>query len=102
MTKRKYRLELRNPNSQLDLSSKQQAIEEVFRFIYNGGSSGRAFVALQTYRIVKILRRTIVIEVCESSNPWHRFVGKFLANRFGMRAFCDPKDKTRMFNWVAA
>jgi hypothetical protein len=27
-------------------------------------------------------------------------VGRFLANKFGMRNFCDPNNSRRMFEWM--
>jgi len=95
-----YTLSLINLNPELNLTRKSKDIDEVFRFIYNGGTTGRKFRDLEKYKVVKIQQHEILIEISESSNSWHRFVGFFLANKFGMRAYCDPKDSTRMFKWI--
>ncbi len=94
-----YSLHLINPNPELNLIRKSKDIDEVFRFIYNGGTTGRKFRDLEKYDVVEIQQHHILVEVSESSKSWHRFVGFFLANKFGMRAYCDPKDSTRMFKW---
>ena len=95
-----YTLSLINLNPELNLIGKSKDIDKVFRFIYNGGTTGRKFRDIEKYHIVKIQQHKILIEVGESSKSWHRFVGFFLANKFGMRAYCDPKDSTRMFKWT--
>lgn len=94
-----YTLFLINSNPKLNLTKRSKDINEVFKFIHNGGTTGRKFRDIEKYKIVEIKPRHILVKVSESSNSWHRFVGFFLANKFGMRTYCDPKDSTRMFKW---
>lgn len=96
----RYCLQLINRNRTLDLRAKRSDIENVLRFIHNGGCSGRAFASLEKYKKPQINQHDIVIEVNESSNRWHPFVGFFLANRCGMRTYCAPMNKSRMFKWI--
>lgn len=96
----RYNLHLINIDPQLNLISKSKDIDEVFRFIHNGGSTGRKFKDLEKYSVVEIKQYDIVVEVSESSKKWHCFVGFFLANKFGMRNYCYPKNNRRMFEWM--
>ena len=94
-----YTLLLINSDPKLNLTNRRNDINEVFRFIHNGGTTGRKFRDIGKYKVVEIKQHHILVEVSESSKSWHRFVGFFLANKFGMRAYCNPKDSTRMFKW---
>lgn len=96
----RYSLHLINNDPQLSLIKKVKEIDEVFRFIHNGGSTGRKFRYPEKYSVVEIKQHDIVVEVSESSKKWHPFVGFFLANKFGMRKYCDPKNDRRMFEWM--
>jgi len=95
----RYCLQLINGAHNLDLTRKQDDIRAVFALIRDGGHSGRSFRDLEAYKIIEIQRDRILVDVRESGDAWHRYVGKFLANDYGMRAYCDPKDSRRMFDW---
>ncbi len=94
-----YTLRLINSDSNLDLTTKKDSITATFQHIRDGGESGNSFKDLDACEIVKVERRLITIKVSESGNAWHRHVGKRLANRHGMRKYCDPGDSRRMFTW---
>lgn len=96
----RYNLRLINIDPQLSLIRKSKEIDKVFQFICSGGTTGRKFRDLEKYSVVEIEKRDIVVEASESSKSWHRFVGRFLANKFGMRNFCDPNNSRRMFEWM--
>ncbi len=94
-----YHLQLINKDPTLNLRDKRSEIKKVFQIIDKGGFTGRSFTCLGRCRIIQINQHKITIRVTESSNRWHPFVGLFLANKFAMRGYCDPKNKSHMFKW---
>ena len=94
-----YRLELKNSYTRLDLRSERAAIDSVALYLANGGSDGTKFQDLSQITIKEVDVRTITIEAAESGKRWHAAFGQRLANDYGMRKYCDPKNPEQMFQW---
>jgi hypothetical protein len=94
-----YTLTLYNKDQNLNLTQKRPDIEQVFRHIHDGGEAKHSFKDLHRYRISQILKDHIEVDVEESGTSWHRWVGRILANDYGMREFCHGEDKRHMFRW---
>jgi hypothetical protein len=97
-----YNITLINKSPNLDLTQKCQDIKEVFRYINNGGQTKHRFGSLVRYKKLQIRKSNIDVDVEESSKSsksWHPWVGRILANNYGMRSYCHGKNKHRMFKW---
>jgi len=94
-----YSLTLINKDRNLDLTQKRVDIEQVFRYIDNGGATGHRFKDLDRYEALQIRKDQIEVDVQESGKSWHRRVGRILANKYRMRKYCHEKNKHQMFRW---
>ena len=94
-----YTITLLNKSSNLDLTHKRLAIEQVFQHILNGGVTKRSFKDLHYYKNLHIHKGNIEVNVREAGNSWHPWVGRILANDHGMREYCYGTNKSRMFKW---
>lgn len=94
-----YTITLINKSPNLDLTQKHLAIEQVLQHIEKGGKAGNSFKDLRRCQILQIHRDRIEVEVWESSNSWHPWVGRILANEHGMREYCHGRNKSHMFKW---
>ncbi len=100
----KYKLELINKDSTLDLTKKTDAIEKVINHIKDGGKERKSFQDVSEIHIISIQKDKIELDVTESNNEnatnWHSKVGQFLAQNCGMREYCDPNNSQKMFKWT--
>ena len=94
-----YTITLINKNHSLDLTQKRQEIEEVFELLDNGGKTGNSFEDLHRCQTLQIQRDSIEAQVEESGKSWHRWVGRILANDYGLREYCHGRNKRHMFKW---
>ena len=94
-----YTLTLINNSHNLDLTQKSLDIQQVFRYIHNGGAPGHSFKDFHHYQALQIRRGHIEVDVRESGKSWHRWVGRILANDRGVREYCHGQSKERMFEW---
>jgi len=93
-----YRLTLQDIQDGVDLAREKDAINNVFKDILGGGSTGNAFKEVSSIEIIDIKKHYVLIHVNETSTKWHAWVGKKLANDYGRRHLClTTPDK--MFNW---
>ena len=90
--RRIYDLNLKN--SDLDLTKQQDKIEEVFKYLDQGGSSKRQYADLNRVDAVSVHNNRILISVVESGESWHLAVEELLASQSGVEA-CNGE----MFEW---
>jgi len=94
-----YTLTLMNKDPNLDLTQKRLDIKQVLQHIEKGGKAGNSFKDLRCCQSLQIHKDSIEVEVQESGNSWHRWVGRILANEHGMRKYCHGWNKRHMFKW---
>jgi len=94
-----YTLTLINKNPNLDLTQRRSDINQVFQHIDDGGKAGHSFKDLRDYQNLQVHKGDVEVDVRESGNSWHPWVGRILANDYGMRAYCQRKNENHMFKW---
>jgi hypothetical protein len=91
-----YQVSLYNKSTELDLRKKKTDIVNVLNYL---SVINRSQKDVTYAKLISIEQHSMVIEVGESETNWHKTFGKTLASNFGMRDFCDPMDKSRLFKW---
>ena len=92
--KKKYKVVLHNKSSKLDLHEKSKHMKDVLNYlIYDRRDLNQA-------RILGIKQHSIMVEVDEESKNWHSRFGNILANKSGMREYCDSVNPERLFRWI--
>lgn len=95
-----YTLKLINHDKHLDLREKVNEINSVVNHILSGGFDGNCFINIRSLVVNHVSKRSIELTVEENGNThWHKSFGWNLANKQGMREFCNPSDDTEMFDW---
>ena len=100
--RKNYRFTLRNRNPNLDLRNKEENIKNAIKYISSGGDGGTAFRPVKQIELLgDIKQNSFVLKVVvndEKYAEWRRQIGRLLANKYGMRDFCDPNDQKKMFD----
>ncbi len=91
-----YNVKLYNNSPELDLREKKTDIIDALHFLSVIDRSQRDV----TYaKLISIDQHSMVIEVEESNDNWHKKFGKIM-KRQGMENYCNPLDENSLFNWI--
>ena len=98
----KFRLELINNDTKLDIKKHLSSIKEVIQYILDGKRRLKKPVFKNIYdiQLLEIKERSMIIEENDDNpNYWHTHFGKRLAEHYNMRNFCNPKNLEELFYW---
>ena len=93
-----YKVALYNQDPNLTLRTRRRAITAALEHVEHGDEGSRDGVHID-WKSLRIDQHHFLIDVEERKKDWHATIGWQLANRHGMRRFCDRNDSTQMFSW---
>ena len=89
---------LYNRDPDLTLRPRRRSITEALEHVEHGDEGSRDGVHID-WKSLRIDQHHFFIEVEERKKDWHATIGCQLANRYGMRRFCDKNNPSQMFFW---
>ena len=93
-----YKVVLYNQDPDLTLRPRRRSITEAVEHVEHGDEGSRDGVHVD-WKSLRIDQHHFLIDVEERKKDWHATIGWQLANRYGMRRFCDKNNPTQMFSW---